>query len=110
MGIGGCPHPADDLPKVIQDNAPLGAYDPAVIGYSQGTEEVRVASSTNRLNQLDTVAVYDAQQRRLSQKAVSPLSLRFEPPEQNVCVRATSETNWRNRGLSIGKTHARQRF
>lgn len=82
MGVGRSPHPADDLAKMVERHAPLGAVDPAVIRHAQGAKEVRITSTADGMDQFDAVAVDDAEQGRLGQEEVGPLSLRLEAPKQ----------------------------
>ena len=62
MGIGGSPDPADDLPEVVNHLAPLGPHDPAVVGDPGVAELLGAVPPAHRVDQLDAVAVHDAQQ------------------------------------------------
>lgn len=78
LGIRRCPDPAADGPQMIDDQTPLAADDPAMIGNPLASELLRAPALPNGVDQFNAKTVHNAQQRWLRQKLEGPRLMGFE--------------------------------
>ena len=82
VDIGCVTGPIHDQTEVIDQITQLAANNPARVGLAFPADLLSAASFTARVDQLDAIAVDDAEQRRLGHEALSEIPMRVERPKQ----------------------------
>lgn len=73
MDVGGVPGPTDDLTRVVEQPAQLQADDPAPIAFAFLAHLLGTAAFTDRVDQLDAIAVNDSEEGRGRQEVSAPV-------------------------------------
>ena len=82
MRIGRCPRPTDHQPQSIKQRTQFDPDNPAMIGFTLGTDLGRATALPHGMDQFNPIAIDHAQQRRLRQKPVGPGPVGLEQPKQ----------------------------
>ena len=88
VDVGGVDVPIHDQPEMIEDVGQLAANDPAPVREPFLADLLLTATFAARMEQLDALRVDQADQGRLSHKALGPVSMGNEQPKQ---TRATGQ-------------------
>lgn len=91
VDIGESQVPVDNEAEMIDQIANLGTHNPTPVRLTLPPDLVGTASLADRVDQLDTIAVDDAQQRRVSQKALRPPTMTVEQAKQSRALRQLRE-------------------
>ena len=87
MDVGGITAPVHDQAQVIEQEAELAAHDPASIGEAFLADLLLAAPFSAGMDQLDSIAVDDAEQRRCCHEGCGQVPMAVEQTEQASALR-----------------------
>ena len=91
MNIGRGTVPGSDQTQMVEHQAELATYNPAVVGLAFLSHLAGTTSFPDGMNQLNAVAIDDPQQTGFSQEAVTPVLVSSQQSEETSPVGQTRE-------------------